>query len=119
MQRSARSGAGDGLPFIRSCHKSPDVGLGIALKHLGYELEHLLPASLRGTARLADLLQSGPVLVDPVDMGKIYIPNHQVLHGVDHYVCSLTNGQNEEASGSVLSAAELEEQFQTITLRSG
>ncbi len=90
------------LPFFSSKYGAPDRGVSVALRNLGYTWEEYRssleddPDGHRALAKLQDLLESGPVIIGPVDMGQlIYIPDHQTLNGVDHYVTvnQITDGQ--------------------------
>jgi hypothetical protein len=87
-----------GLPFFSSYVNPPDVGLCFALKNLGYTYEHHY-SDLKNPSNpkklLEGLLKDGPVIAGPVDMGKLhYVPNHEYLGGVDHYV--LVYGMDDE-----------------------
>lgn len=83
----------DGLPFFSSKFNAPDKGINYALDHLGYNYTHYfskIPDRFEGDKAFQELellMENGPVIVGPVDMGKlVYIPNHAYLGGVDHYI---------------------------------
>ena len=71
----------------------PNEGIGIALTNLGYECEHYRQPkqsadSDMAFAQLRQLLQHGPVIIGPTDMGYLlYHHNYKDLYGADHYVC--------------------------------
>ncbi len=79
----------------------PNEGIGIALRNLGYESDHACwpkhnPDAEAAIARLRDMLQHGPVIAGPVDMGElVYNPHHRDLRGADHYVCVYTLNGDE------------------------
>lgn len=83
---------GDEVMFFPSNPEmEPDAGLTRALDCLGWTCEE----SHGGTpeealSRLRDGLNSGPVLIGPVDMGGLtYIPWHADAAGSDHFVVAL------------------------------
>lgn len=71
----------------------PNEGISIALTNLGYEYEHYRQPQASADpdlaiAQLRQLLQHGPVIIGPADMGYLlYHHNHNDLYGADHYVC--------------------------------
>jgi hypothetical protein len=84
---------GEEFIFFSSKFASPDKGISLALRNLGFLFEEkFYPQANRLTEHdalsvLQDWVQTGPVIVGPVDMGKLsYIPFHKDLNGVDHYV---------------------------------
>lgn len=78
--------------FFSSKYNSPDQGISLALKNLGFQydefyvnekspnLEYLLK-------KLKDFLKKGPVIIGPLDMSKLtYIPYADDLKDVDHFI---------------------------------
>ena len=88
-------------PIVFFDNGEPDVSISNCLRVLGFEWEDFFVeepgcdlAEVRD--RLAGMLESGPVVVGPLDMGLLtYNPNFQGLGGVDHFVCvfGLTGGR--------------------------
>ena len=88
-------------PLVFFDNGEPDVSISNCLRILGFTWEDFF---VEGPAvdltevrdRLARMLQSGPVLAGPLDMGLLtYNPNYRELGGVDHFVCilGLTDGR--------------------------
>lgn len=88
-------------PLVFFDNGEPDVSISNCLRMLGFEWEDFFAeepgcdlAKVRD--RLAGMLESGPVVVGPLDMGLLtYNPNFQGLGGIDHFVCvfGLTGGR--------------------------
>jgi hypothetical protein len=75
--------------------QDPDVGIDAALEFLRLDVTTQLQP--RGTPpetsvrTLAVALGRGPVLLGPLDMGKLdYLPSHWLYSGCDHYVVALS-----------------------------
>ena len=88
-------------PLVFFDNGEPDVSISNCLRILGFTWEDFF---VEGPAvdltevrdRLARMLQSGPVVAGPLDMGLLtYNPNYRELGGVDHFVCilGLTDGR--------------------------
>jgi hypothetical protein len=78
--------------FFDNCLSSPEKGVSIAFKTLGFEvIEKASKADERVPMdELRRDLARSPVLLGPLDMGYLtYLPNHRVLGGCDHYVLAL------------------------------
>ena len=82
-------------PLVFFDNGEPDVSISNCLRILGFTWEDFF---VEGPAvdltevrdRLARMLQSGPVVAGPLDMGLLtYNPNFHGLGGVDHFVCVL------------------------------
>lgn len=78
--------------YFDNCTSSPDLAVTKAMSILGFNVQESVQEL--GTAmRLDDLkesLQEGPVMIGPLDMGKlVYNPNFPNLGGCDHYVLIL------------------------------
>ena len=82
-------------PLVFFDNGEPDVSISNCLRILGFTWEDFF---VEGPAvdltevrdRLARMLQSGPVVAGPLDMGLLtYNPNYRELGGVDHFVCIL------------------------------
>ena len=73
----------------------PDASISNCLRILGFAWEEFFveePVAVLAEARdrLARMLERGPVVAGPLDMGLLtYNPNYQGLGGVDHFVCVL------------------------------
>lgn len=68
---------------------APDVGISAALAMLGFAVTEQAFAedAPLPLAALRAALAVGPVVLGPLDMGELtYMPEHDGLHGVDHYV---------------------------------
>ena len=82
-------------PLVFFDNGEPDVSISNCLRMLGFTWEDFFvegPAVDLAEAhdRLARMLQSGPVVAGPLDMGLLtYNPNYRELGGVDHFVCIL------------------------------
>ena len=82
-------------PLVFLDNGEPDVSISNCLRMLGFAWEDFFVeepvadlAEVRD--RLARMLESGPVVAGPLDMGLLtYNPNFQGLGGVDHFVCVL------------------------------
>jgi hypothetical protein len=81
------------LPFFSSKYGAPDRGVSTALRNLGCTWEERRssleddPDGQKALAQLRVLLDSGPVVVGPVDMSRlVYIPDCETLTAVDHYI---------------------------------
>lgn len=79
--------------FFSSKYNSPDIGISLALKSLGFEFDEFYVRENEtineevALLRLKELLNFGPVIAGPLDMGKLtYIPYSKDLKGVDHYI---------------------------------
>lgn len=82
---------GGALTFFSSLE--PDRGLDLAIRTLGFACDRAYcaveedPEGRESLARLRGLVARGPVVVGPLDMSKLtYIPGHEHLVGVDHFV---------------------------------
>lgn len=68
---------------------APDLGISTALTILGFSFEEKVTYA-DGPAPIAELcadLSSAPAVLGPLDMGYLaYMPRHQDVAGVDHYV---------------------------------
>ena len=87
------AGKNEEFIFFSSKFASPDVGISQALRNLGFLFEEKFythadrKAQYDAISVLQNWVKTGPVIVGPVDMGKLsYIPFHKDLQGVDHYV---------------------------------
>jgi hypothetical protein len=90
------------LPFFSSMHGAPDKGITTALNHLGYQYTRYFcsveddPEGMKSIHLLKEMVGNGYVIVGPLDMGKLlYVPNHQYLSGVDHFVAVYEVSENE------------------------
>ena len=88
-------------PLVFFDNGEPDVSISNCLRILGFTWEDFF---VEGPAvdltevrdRLAGMLEHGPVVAGPLDMGLLtYNPNYRELGGVDHFVCilGLTDGR--------------------------
>ncbi|MEK4363260.1 hypothetical protein MKX68_12420 [Paenibacillus sp. FSL M8-0212] len=80
------------LLFFDDCTSSPDQAISKAMSILGFSVRESVQA--RGTEmpvnELREALKQGPVMMGPLDMGKlVYNPNSPNLGGCDHYVVAL------------------------------
>ncbi|CAH1196723.1 hypothetical protein [Paenibacillus sp. JJ-223] len=87
-----------GLLFFDNCSETPDSGITRAMELLGFRVQHRVQEE--GTAlplyELGEALDQGPVMLGPLDMGKlVYNPNHNNLGGCDHYVLALEIREHE------------------------
>lgn len=82
-------------PLVFFDNGEPDVSISNCLRILGFTWEDFF---VEGPAvdltevrdRLAGMLEHGPVVAGPLDMGLLtYNPNYRELGGVDHFVCIL------------------------------
>ena len=82
-------------PLVFFDNGEPDVSISNCLRILGFTWEDFF---VEGPAvdltevrdRLAGMLEHGPVVAGPLDMGLLtYNPNFHGLGGVDHFVCVL------------------------------
>ena len=82
-------------PLVFFDNGEPDVSISNCLRMLGFAWEDFFvegPTTdlTEVRDRLARMLESGPVVAGPLDMGLLtYNPNYQGLGGVDHFVCVL------------------------------
>lgn len=82
-------------PIVFFDNGMPDASISNCLRALGFTWEDFFvegPAAGLGEVRdrLARMLERGPVVAGPLDMGLLtYNPNFQGLGGVDHFVCVL------------------------------
>lgn len=82
-------------PLVFFDNGEPDVSISNCLRILGFAWEDFFvegPTTDLAEVRdhLARMLESGPVVAGPLDMGLLtYNPNYQGLGGVDHFVCVL------------------------------
>ena len=82
-------------PLVFFDNGEPDVSISNCLRILGFAWEEFFVeepvadlAEVRD--RLTCMLEKGPVVAGPLDMGLLtYNPNYQGLGGVDHFVCVL------------------------------
>ena len=88
-------------PLVFFDNGEPDVSISNCLRILGFTWEDFF---VEGPAvdltevrdRLAGMLEHGPVVAGPLDMGLLtYNPNYRELGGVDHFICilGLTDGR--------------------------
>ena len=88
-------------PLVFFDNGEPDVSISNCLRMLGFAWEDFFvegPTTdlTEVRDRLARMLESGPVVAGPLDMGLLtYNPNFRELGGVDHFVCilGLTDGR--------------------------
>lgn len=82
-------------PLVFFDNGEPDVSISNCLRILGFTWEEFFVEEPVADVdevrdRLARMLESGPVVAGPLDMGLLtYNPNYQGLGGVDHFVCVL------------------------------
>ena len=82
-------------PLVFFDNGEPDVSISNCLRMLGFAWEDFFvegPTTdlTEVRDRLARMLESGPVVAGPLDMGLLtYNPNFHGLGGVDHFVCVL------------------------------
>lgn len=82
-------------PLVFFDNGEPDVSISNCLRMLGFTWEDFFvegPTTdlTEVRDRLARMLESGPVVAGPLDMGLLtYNPNFHGLGGVDHFVCVL------------------------------
>ena len=80
-------------PIIFFDNGMPDASISNCLRMLGFAWEELfVEEPVAGLAevrdRLARMLERGPVVAGPLDMGLLtYNPNFRELGGIDHFVC--------------------------------
>ena len=82
-------------PLVFFDNGEPDVSISNCLGILGF-VEGPTTDLTEVRDRLARMLESGPVVAGPLDMGLLtYNPNFRELGGVDHFVCilGLTDGR--------------------------
>ncbi|WP_427179643.1 hypothetical protein [Paenibacillus sp. TC-CSREp1] len=84
--------APNNILFFDNCSLSPDFAVTKALNILGFTVKEV--AYDRGSRMPLDELKAslskGPVMVGPLNMGKLnYNPNYKALEGSDHYVLLL------------------------------
>ncbi|WP_342553337.1 hypothetical protein [Paenibacillus sp. FSL R7-0652] len=84
--------------YFDNCSQSPDYAVTKALNILGFTVKE--KAYERGCDMPLDELRvslsEGPVMVGPLNMGKLnYNPNYRALEGSDHYVLLLRLEGNE------------------------
>ena len=77
-----------GLPFFSPAGWDPDIGLGSAIAALGWACERTAGGdATEAIGRLREAIQTGPVLVGPVEFGLLrYIPGMGTPIGSDHFV---------------------------------
>ncbi|QYR21378.1 hypothetical protein KZ483_27535 [Paenibacillus sp. sptzw28] len=84
--------------FFDNCLSSPEKGISIAFKTLGFDviekaskIDERIPLD-----ELRQDLARSPVLLGPLDMGYLtYLPNHRFLGGCDHYVLALEMNETD------------------------
>lgn len=82
-------------PLVFFDNGEPDVSISNCLRMLGFAWEDFFvegPTTdlTEVRDRLARMLESGPVVAGPLDMGLLtYNPNFRELGGVDHFVCKI------------------------------
>ncbi|TVR75237.1 MAG: hypothetical protein EA415_04450 [Sphaerobacteraceae bacterium] len=89
---AAEEGTPEG-PVVFFSNRLPDSGSSLALDTLGFQFtDHRCeveddPDGRKSLEKLGQLLEHGPVMAGPLDMGKLsYLPWHQHAGGADHYV---------------------------------
>lgn len=78
-----------GFLFLNNQTLEPDLGIAEALKILGFESESFVSETAEDMPfdELKEILSKQPVILGPLDMGfLVYNPNHQHMHGGDHFV---------------------------------
>lgn len=75
---------------LLDCYLDPDIGIEVAFELLSIPFESIC-YNQKDYPYVIEILNSwlreSPVLLGPIDMGElVYLPHHQLLLGVDHYI---------------------------------